>query len=110
MASSSYLRHSVQLISTVLQRWNACRIHAAAAEYCTLNRDLATPWPVGVDDLQQMRRLNPGPGVRGLMSIASHYGLADIDVMIAPRLYLYKKLSFLLWPYDIKILMTLGLH
>ena len=80
-ASSSYLRHSVQLISTVLQRWNACRIHAAAAEYCTLHRDPAAPWPVGVDDLQEVRRLNPGPGVRGLMSIASHYGLADIDVV-----------------------------
>ena len=38
-------------------------------------------WPVGVDDLQDVRRLNPGPGVRGLMSIASHYGLADIDVV-----------------------------
>ena len=36
---------------------------------------------VGVDDLQEVRRLNPGPGVRGLMSIASHYGLADIDVV-----------------------------
>ena len=42
-ASSSYLNpdpwQSVQLITTVLQRWNACRIHAAgarAAEYCTL--------------------------------------------------------------------------
>ena len=35
----------------------------------------------GVDDLQEVRRLNPGPGVRGLMSIASHYGLADIDVV-----------------------------
>ena len=80
-ASSSYLRHSVQLISTVLQRWNACRIHAAAAEYCTLHRDPAAPWPVGVDDLQQVHRLNPGPGVRGLLSIASHYGLADIDVV-----------------------------
>ena len=35
-----------------------------------------------VDDLQQVRRLNPGPGVRGrlLLSIASHYSLADIDV------------------------------
>ena len=41
----------------------------------------AAPWPVGVDDLQEVRRLNPGPGVRGLMSIASHYGLADIDVV-----------------------------
>ena len=35
-ASSSYLRHSVQLISAVLWTavpWNACRIHTAAAEY-----------------------------------------------------------------------------
>ena len=39
------------------------------------------PWPVGVDDFQEVRRLNPGPGIRGLMSIASHYGLADIDVV-----------------------------
>ena len=46
-----------------------------------LFRDPAAPWPVGVDDLQEVRRLNPGPGVRGLMSIASHYGLADIDVV-----------------------------
>ena len=30
--------------------------------------------------MQEVRRLNPGPGVRGLMSIAYHYGLADIDV------------------------------
>ena len=32
---------------------------------------------------KHLRRLNPGPGVRGLtdMSIASHYGLADIDVV-----------------------------
>ena len=56
-------------------------IHAAAAEYCTLHRDSAAPWPVRVDDLQEVRRLNPGPGVRGLMYIASHYGLADIDVV-----------------------------
>ena len=48
----------------------ACRIHAAAAEYCTLHRDPAAPWPVRVcvDDLQEVRCLNPGPGVRGLMS------------------------------------------
>ena len=30
------------------------------SKYCTLNRDPAAPWPVGVDDLQQVRRLNPG--------------------------------------------------
>ena len=35
-ASLSYLRHSVLVLSTVLQRWNACRIHAAAAELCEL--------------------------------------------------------------------------
>ena len=53
------------------------------AEYCALNRDPAAPssWPVGEDDLQQVRCLNPSPGVRGLLSIASHYGLADIDVV-----------------------------
>ena len=84
-ASSSYPRNSVQLISTVLQRWNACRIHVAPAEYCTLHRDPAAPWPVGVDDLQELRRPNPGPGVRGLLSIASHYGLADIDVVVGLR-------------------------
>ena len=44
-------------------------------------RYTGTRLPVGVDDLQEVRRLNPGPGVRGLMSIASHYGLADIDVV-----------------------------
>ena len=47
----------------------------SAAEYYTLHRDPAAPaagaWPVGVDDLQDVRRLNPGPGVRGLMSIAA---------------------------------------
>ena len=57
------------------------RAASMLADYCTLNRDPAAPWPVGVDDLQEVRRLNPGPGVRGLMSIASHYGLADIDVV-----------------------------
>ena len=49
-ASLSYLRHSVVVLSTVLQRWNACRIHAAAAELCELrSTSLGTPWPAGVE-------------------------------------------------------------
>ena len=47
-ASSSYLRHGVQLISTVIQRWNACRIHAAAAEYFSTVRYTGTRLPPGL--------------------------------------------------------------
>ena len=36
---------------------------------------------VNRNDLRDVCRLNPGPGVRGLLSIASHYGLADIDIV-----------------------------
>ena len=65
-ASSSYLRHSVQLVFTVFQCWNACRIHATAAEYFELHRDLAAharaPWPVGVDR-RSPGSAPPGPGV-----------------------------------------------
>ena len=31
--------------------------------------------------MARIEDLEIGPGVRGLMSIASHYGLADIDVV-----------------------------
>ena len=37
--------------------------------------------PAGDLGTLTLSRLNPGPGVCGLMSIASHYGLADIDVV-----------------------------
>ena len=79
-ASLSYLRHSVQVLSTVLQRWNACRIHAAAVELCELrSTSLGTPWPAGVEAPHELHRLNPGPAVRGLLSFDPR--LADIDVV-----------------------------
>ena len=34
-----------------------------------------------VTQIYILDQLHDGPGVRGLMSIASHYGLADIDVV-----------------------------
>ena len=79
-ASLSYLRHSVLVLSTVLQRWNACRIHAAVAELCELRSTaIGAPWPAGVDALHEFHRLNPGPAVRGLLSFDPR--LADIDVV-----------------------------
>ena len=79
-ASLSYLRHSVVVLSTVLQRWNACRIHAAAAELCELrSASLGAPWPADVEAPHELHRLNPGPAVRGLLSFDPR--LADIDVV-----------------------------
>ena len=72
------------VLSTVLQRWNACRIHAAAAELCVLrSASLGASWPAGVEaqapHWHELHRLNPGPAVRGLLSFDPR--LADIDVV-----------------------------
>ena len=80
LSPGSHLRHSVLVLSTVLQRWNACRIHAAAAEHCELrSAAIGAPWPAGVEALHEFHRLNPGPAVRGLLSFDPR--LADIDVV-----------------------------
>ena len=79
-ASQSYLRHGVQLLSTVLQSSNACRIHAAAAEFCELLE--TDPWPGDVDTPRELRRFNPGLGVRDLFLYDPRvFSLADIDVV-----------------------------
>ena len=76
-ASRPYLLNSLRLTSTVLQRWNACRIHHAAAELNEMHAE--GPGPEGeVDAANAIRML--GPCALGLLRAdPSEYGLADID-------------------------------
>ena len=68
--------------STVQQRWNACRVHSAAAE---LHEQLAAPRAAPVGDVTDtvasvLRQL--GPRAPGLLHVdPREIGLADIDVV-----------------------------
>ena len=76
-ASRPYLLNSLRLTSTVLQRWNACRIHHAAAELGEMHA--AGPGPEGEVDAANAIRLL-GPCALGLLHAdPSEFGLADID-------------------------------
>ena len=79
---------------------------AAAAEYCSLNRDPAAPWhaapwPAEVDDLKQVRRLNPASvnsrPQEDFPLHASHYTASlhhDIDVVgLRPMASLLQKVD-----------------
>ena len=76
-ASRPYLLNSLRLTSTVHQRWNACRIHHAAAELSEMHAE--GPGPEGEVDAANAIRLL-GPCALGLLRAdPSEYGLADID-------------------------------
>ena len=67
----------LRLTSTVHQRWNACRIHHAAAELSEMHAE--GPGPEGEVDAANAIRLL-GPCALGLLRAdPSEYGLADID-------------------------------
>ena len=76
-ASRPYLLNSIRMLSTVQQRWNACRVHSAAAE---LSAQLAAASdPVGdatvTGTLRQLGPRAPGPS----HADPREFGLADID-------------------------------
>ena len=77
------------MISTVQQRWNACRVHSAAAE---LHAQLAAPGVAPVGDVtvaSVLRQL--GPRVPGLLHVdPREISLADIDAAgLAPLASLF---------------------
>ena len=64
------------------QRSNACRIHAAAAEYCELLETDPSGWPGDVDTPREPRRINPSLGLRDILLYDPRViSLADIDVV-----------------------------
>jgi hypothetical protein len=79
--SKTFRANGVRMISTVIQRWTACTLHAAATEFFELNNPpAACLWPGGVDAPHVLRFLGPGPAMRGLLSLPD-LELADIDVV-----------------------------
>jgi len=88
-ASRPYLLNSIRMISTVQQRWNACRVHSAAAD---LHEQLAAPGAAPVGDVtvaSVLRQL--GPRAPGLLHVdPREIGLADIDAAgLAPLASLF---------------------
>ena len=79
-ASKAFRANGARLISTVIQRWTACTLHAAATEFFELNNPPAAPWPDDVDAPHFLRFLGPGPATRDLSSHPD-LELADIDAV-----------------------------
>ena len=90
-ASRPYLLNSIRMISTVQQRWNACRVHSAAAD---LHEQLAAPGAAPVGDVtvaSVLRQLSPrAPGLLHVQVDPREIGLADIDAAgLAPLASLF---------------------
>ena len=79
-ASKAFRVNGARTISTVIQRWMACTVHAAATEFFELNNPPAAPWPVDVDAPHMLRFLGPGQATRDLSALPP-LELADIDVV-----------------------------
>ena len=79
-ASKAFRVNGARTISTVIQRWMACTVHAAATEFFELNNPPAASWPVDVDAPHMLRFLGPGQATRDLSALPP-LELADIDVV-----------------------------